>query len=156
MCGCDGMNLISPASHPLNDPARNDCGGPAQPLLIARDLRKHFKVKGGSAPAFVRAVDGVSFTLFKGETLGIVGESGCGKSTLARLLLHLVVPDSGELVFDGDAVGERGGVNVADLRRQVQMVFQDSYSSLNPRMPVQDSIAFGPMVNGRTKTESRR
>jgi peptide/nickel transport system ATP-binding protein len=101
-------------------------------------------------------VDGVSFTLFKGETLGVVGESGCGKSTLARLLLHLVIPDSGELVFDGDAVGETGGVNVGDLRRQVQMVFQDSYSSLNPRMPVQDSIAFGPMVNGRTKTEARR
>ena len=103
----------------------------------------------------VRAVDGVSFTLFKGETLGVVGESGCGKSTLARLLLHLVVPDSGELIFDGDGVGERAGVSVADLRRQVQMVFQDSYSSLNPRMPVQDSVAFGPMVNGRTRAESR-
>src|SRR5580692_6524284 len=100
-----------------------DVGGPAQPLLIARDLSKHFHVRGGSKSARVRAVDGVSFTLFKGETLGVVGESGCGKSTLARLLLHLVVPDSGELVFDGDAVGERGGVNVADLRRQVQMVF---------------------------------
>jgi peptide/nickel transport system ATP-binding protein len=124
--------------------------------LIARELRRYFRVKGAGKGAVVRAVDGVSFTLFKGETLGVVGESGCGKSTLARLLLHLVVPDSGELVFDGDAVGETGGVNVGDLRRQVQMVFQDSYSSLNPRMPVQDSIAFGPMVNGRTKTESRR
>ena len=139
---------------PYVDP--RDRGGAAQPMLIARELRRHFRVKGAGKSAVVRAVDGVSFTLFKGETLGVVGESGCGKSTLARLLLHLVVPDSGELVFDGDVVGETGGVNVGDLRRQVQMVFQDSYSSLNPRMPVQDSIAFGPMVNGRTKTEARQ
>jgi peptide/nickel transport system ATP-binding protein len=138
---------------PYVDP--RDRGGAAQPMLTARELQRHFRVKGTGKDA-VRAVDGVSFTLFKGETLGVVGESGCGKSTLARLLLHLVVPDSGELVFDGDAVGESGGVNVADLRRQVQMVFQDSYSSLNPRMPVQDSIAFGPMVNGRSKTEAHR
>ncbi len=108
-------------------------------MLIAREPAQHFTVKGAGKGAVVRAVDGVSFTVFKGETLGVVGESGCGKSTLARLLLHLVAPDAGELIFDGDAVGERRGVSVADLRRQVQMVFQDSYSSLNPRMPVQDS-----------------
>jgi peptide/nickel transport system ATP-binding protein len=137
-------------AQPYVDP--RDRGGAAQPMLIARELQRYFRVKGAGKGSVVRAVDGVSFTLFKGETLGVVGESGCGKSTLARLLLHLVVPDSGELVFDGDAVGETGGVKVDDLRRQVQMVFQDSYSSLNPRMPVQDSIAFGPMVNGRTKT----
>ena len=125
-------------------------------MLIARALTRHFRVKGAGKGAVVRAVDGVSFTLFKGETLGVVGESGCGKSTLARLLLHLVAPDSGELVFDGDAVGESRGVSIADLRRQVQMVFQDSYSSLNPRMPVQDSVAFGPMVNGRSRAESLR
>jgi ABC-type oligopeptide transport system ATPase subunit len=76
-------------------------------MLIARELRRHFRVKGAGKGAVVRAVDGVSFTLFKGETLGVVGESGCGKSTLARLLLHLVVPDSGELVFDGDAVAQK-------------------------------------------------
>src|SRR5271167_3764070 len=110
MSGCDGMNAIAPtppahAAPQAADDSR-DRGGPAQPLLIARDLRKHFKVQGGSAGAFVRAVDGVSFTLFKGETLGIVGESGCGKSTLARLLLHLLRPDTGELVFDGDTVAE--------------------------------------------------
>jgi peptide/nickel transport system ATP-binding protein len=119
-------------------------------MLIARDLQRHFRVKD----AVVRAVDGVSFTLFKGETLGVVGESGCGKSTLARLLLHLVVPEAGELIFDGDKVG--ADIKVADLRRQVQMVFQDSYASLNPRMPVQDSIAFGPLVQGRSKSEARR
>jgi peptide/nickel transport system ATP-binding protein len=131
-----------------------DRGGPAQPLLIARELRKYFPVKGARGKS-VQAVDGVSFTVRKGETLGIVGESGCGKSTLARLLLHLVVPDAGELVFDGDAVGVAGGIAVDVLRRQVQMVFQDSYSSLNPRMPVRDSVAFGPFIHGRKKAEAR-
>ena len=133
-----------------------DRGGAAQPMLIARDLTRHFKVKGAGRGAVVRAVDGVSFTLFKGETLGVVGESGCGKSTLARLLLHLIAPQAGELVFDGESVGGHGGISVAELRRQVQMVFQDSYSSLNPRMPVQDSVAFGPMVNGRSRAQSRQ
>jgi peptide/nickel transport system ATP-binding protein len=133
-----------------------DVGGPAQPLLIARDLSKHFHVRGGSKSARVRAVDGVSFTLFKGETLGIVGESGCGKSTLARLVLHLLDRDSGELIFDGEPVGAPRGITVAALRRHVQMVFQDSYSSLNPRMPVQDSVAFGPFVHGRRKPDARR
>ena len=103
----------------------------------------------------MQAVDGVSFTVGKGETLGVVGESGCGKSTLARLLLHLLKPDTGELVFDGDPVGVVPGIAVDALRRQVQMVFQDSYSSLNPRMPVRDSVAFGPFVQGKKKDEAR-
>ena len=131
-----------------------DRGGPLQPLLIACDLRKHFAVKRSGGKA-VRAVDGVSFTVRKGETLGIVGESGCGKSTLARLLLHLIVPDNGELVFDGDAVARPQGIDVGALRRQVQMVFQDSHSSLNPRMPVRDSVAFGPFVQGKAKHDAR-
>jgi peptide/nickel transport system ATP-binding protein len=131
-----------------------DRGGPAQPLLIARALKKHFPVKGARGKS-VQAVDGVSFTVRKSETLGVVGESGCGKSTLARLLLHLVVPDDGELVFDGEAVGTSGGIAVNALRRQVQIVFQDSSSSLNPRMPVRDSVAFGPFIQGRKKTEAR-
>jgi peptide/nickel transport system ATP-binding protein len=125
-----------------------------QPMLIARDLRKHFPVKGSGGKS-VQAVDGVSFTVGKGETLGVVGESGCGKSTLARLLLHLLKPDTGELVFDGDPVGIASGIAVDALRRQVQMVFQDSYSSLNPRMPVRDSVAFGPFVQGKKKDEAR-
>jgi peptide/nickel transport system ATP-binding protein len=132
-----------------------DRGGPSQPLLIARDLRKHFPVKGAKGRV-VQAVDGVSFIVRKGETLGVVGESGCGKSTLARLLLHLIVPDSGALIFDGDELGAPRGVTVSALRRQVQMVFQDSYSSLNPRMPVRDSVAFGPYVQGQGKQAARR
>ena len=147
------MDMIPPTQVHAPDP--RDRGGPAQPLMIARDLRKHFPVKGAGKGAVVRAVDGVSFTLFKGETLGVVGESGCGKSTLARLLLHLITPDTGELVFDGDLVAAARGITVADLRRQVQMVFQDSYSSLNPRMPVRDSVAFGPHVHGRSKADAR-
>jgi len=140
------------ALNPVQDP--RDRGGPLQPMLIARDLRKHFPVKGARGKS-VQAVDGVSFTVRKGETLGIVGESGCGKTTLARLLLHLVVPDAGELVFDGDAVNVPDGLSVNALRRQVQMVFQDSYSSLNPRMPIRDSVAFGPFIQGRKKPEAR-
>jgi peptide/nickel transport system ATP-binding protein len=133
-----------------------DRGGAAQPLVTARSLKKHFPVKDAAGrKAWVQAVDGVSFTLFKGETLGVVGESGCGKSTLARLLLHLIPPDSGDLVFDGDLVGAPDGITVSALRRQVQMVFQDSYASLNPRMPVQDSVAFGPLVAGRGRAEAR-
>ena len=128
--------------------------GLAPPLMVARDLRKYFPVKGARGKS-VQAVDDVSFSVQKGETLGIVGESGCGKSTLARLLLHLVVPDAGELVFDGDAVGAADGIAVDALRRQVQMVFQDSYSSLNPRMPIRDSVAFGPFVQGKKKDEAR-
>ncbi len=128
-----------------------DRGGPAQPLLVASNLRKHFPLRGGGA---VRAVDGVSFSVAKGETLGVVGESGCGKSTLARLLLHLIRPDGGELVFDGEAVGAPHGINLRDLRRQAQMVFQDSASSLNPRMPVRDSVAFGPRALGHSRSKA--
>ena len=128
-----------------------DRGGPAQPMLIATGLQKHFPLSGGGA---VRAVDGVSFTVGKGETLGVVGESGCGKSTLARLLLHLIRPDAGDLIFDGDAVGAPDGIDLKSLRRQAQMVFQDSASSLNPRMPVRDSVAFGPLVLGRSRNQA--
>ncbi len=128
-----------------------DRGGPAQPMLIADGLKKHFAIAGGGA---VRAVDGVSFAVAKGETIGIVGESGCGKSTLARLLLHLIRPDAGDLVFDGDKVGAPDGIDLGSLRRQAQMVFQDSASSLNPRMPVRDSVGFGPRVLGRTRAQA--
>jgi peptide/nickel transport system ATP-binding protein len=120
-------------------------------LLIADNLKKYFPITGGllnRTIGYVQAVDGISFRVMKGETLGVVGESGCGKSTLARLLLHLIVPDAGELIFDGDPVNRRHGITLQELRRQVQMVFQDSYASLNPRMPVEDSIAYGPRVHG--------
>lgn len=128
------------------------------PLLAVRDLRKYFPVTGGILNrriASVQAVDDVSFQVDRGETLGIVGESGCGKSTTARLILQLIRPDRGEILFEGRAVGARGGIGLRDLRRQAQMVFQDSYSSLNPRLPIEDTIAFGPVVHGVAKTQAR-
>src|ERR1700730_10539218 len=103
---------------PPGDP--RDRGGKAQPMLIANGLTKHFAIRGGvlnRQVASVRAVDGVTFTVLKGETLGIVGESGCGKSTLARLLMHLIPRDSGELIFDGEGVGEQPGISLRELRR---------------------------------------
>jgi peptide/nickel transport system ATP-binding protein len=120
-------------------------------LLLVDGLRKYFSVRGGllnRQVATVQAVDDVSFVLGKGETLGIVGESGCGKSTTARLLMRLIEPDAGEVVFDGDAVGDRHGISVNAMRRQMQMVFQDSYSSLNPRMTMAESIAYAPRTHG--------
>ena len=119
------------------------------PLLSVRGLVKHFPVRGGlleRAVARVQAVDGVDFDVRKGETLGIVGESGCGKSTTARLIMHLIAADSGDLLFDGRSVGPE--LSVQDLRRGVQMVFQDSFASLNPRLTIEDTIAFGPRVHG--------
>jgi peptide/nickel transport system ATP-binding protein len=125
----------------------DDRGGAVQPLLIVRDLKKHFPAKGSFwslSRHRVLAVDGVSFTVAKGQTVGVVGESGCGKSTTARLLLHLIEPDAGEVIFDGEGVGAPGGISVRELRLHMQMVFQDSYSSLNPRATIADIIAFGP------------
>ncbi|WP_232468260.1 ABC transporter ATP-binding protein [Bordetella genomosp. 13] len=128
-------------------------------MLIVRDLKKHFEIGGGLLPGrpktAVRAVDGVSFEVAKGETLGIVGESGCGKSTTARLLMHLIEPDSGSLIFDGDEVAGVRGISVRELRLHMQMVFQDSYASLNPRLTIADSIAFGPSVAGMDGAQAR-
>ncbi len=115
----------------------------AEAILTATDLVKHYPIKGGvlrTTVGYVKAVDGVSFELHKGETLGIVGESGCGKSTLGRLLMRLEEPTSGSLVFDGvDMYKQRGGA-MRRLRRDIQIVFQDPYTSLNPRMTVGDIV----------------
>ena len=128
-----------------------DVGGPAQPLLAVRGLVKHFPIRGGlfnRTTAVVQAVDDIDFDVAKGETLGIVGESGCGKSTTARLLVRLLDPDSGELVYDGLKVGSQDGLTMREMRRHVQMVFQDSFASLNPRLTIEDGIAFAPQVHG--------
>ena len=120
-------------------------------LLEVRNLKRYFPIRGGLLQrkvATVQAVDDISFEVRRGETLGIVGESGCGKSTTARLLIRLLVPDRGTIAFAGRTVGIAGGMGVRDLRRQVQMVFQDSYSSLNPRCTIENTIAFGPSAHG--------
>jgi len=135
-----------------------DRAGAAQPRLIVRGLRKYFPILGGlfnRRVATVQAVDGVSFDVGKGETLGIVGESGCGKSTTARLIIRLIAPDAGETILDGEPVGTSDGIAIREMRRHVQMVFQDSYASLNPRLTIEDSIAFAPRVHGLSAAEAR-
>ena len=120
------------------------------PLLMVNDLVKHFQVKAApfQKKAKVQAVDGVSFELVRGETLGIVGESGCGKSTTARVLMQLMPPDKGQIVIEGKQVGSPTGMSVREMRFLMQMVFQDSYASLNPRLTIEETIAFGPQVHG--------
>lgn len=124
-------------------------------LLQVNDLTKHFPLSGGffgRRAGVVRAVDSISFEVAPGETLGIVGESGCGKSTTARLLVNLIEPDSGQVILEGKRVG--ADMSVRDMRRHMQMVFQDSYASLNPRLTMEDSIAFGPNVNGMARQKA--
>ena len=114
-------------------------GVPTEELLKVRDLRKHFAVKGGIFSRTVdqvHAVDGVSFDIGKGETLGLVGESGCGKSTTGRCILRLIEPSAGEIWFKGADVRRMGGDDLRALRRDMQIIFQDPYASLNPRLKV--------------------
>ncbi|MGH1492387.1 MAG: ABC transporter ATP-binding protein [Acidimicrobiales bacterium] len=128
------------------DPAAATSVSDRKPVLQVRNLVKHFPGGRGGfglrAPKqWVRAVDGVSFDIAPGETLGLVGESGCGKSTIAKLLLRLEDPTSGEIVFGGDDVASMKGKDLLAYRRAVQAVFQDPYSSLSPRMRVRDIIS---------------
>lgn len=112
-------------------------------ILKAEDLVKHYPIKAGvirRTVGHVRAVDGVSFELYKGETLGVVGESGCGKSTLGRLLMMLEEPTSGAVTFDGVDMYSQKGAALRKLRRDIQIVFQDPYTSLNPRKTVGDIV----------------
>jgi ABC-type glutathione transport system ATPase component len=115
------------------------------PLLEVRDLHKQF---GARRP--VRAVDGVSFAVQRGETLGLVGESGCGKSTLARALLFLDPPTSGDVLFDGTPLTER---DAKHLRRLAQIVFQDPYASLPPRMRVEKILSDPLAIHGVARNE---
>ncbi len=129
-----------------------------RPLLEARALRKYFSVHGGfllRSQAWVRAVDDVSFDVAAKETLGIVGESGCGKSTLARLMLRLIEPDAGTVRFAGEDVRAAGRVRLKRLRRDMQLVFQDPHASLNPRLTIEDAVAFSLVVHGTRWHEAR-
>ncbi|WP_061299597.1 ABC transporter ATP-binding protein [Herbidospora cretacea] len=115
-----------------------------EPILEVRDLVKHFPLTQGIVlkrqVGAIKAVDGVSFDLHRGETLGVVGESGCGKSTLAKLLMALEKPTSGSVKVNGEMVDVHKGSNLKKFRRNIQMVMQDPYTSLNPRMTVGDII----------------
>jgi oligopeptide transport system ATP-binding protein len=146
--------MPAPAAPPAPDPA-------AGPLLDVRDLVKHYPVRGGllhRTVAAVRAVDGVSFAIRAGETLGLVGESGCGKTTVGRTLLRLVPATSGSVSFQGRDVFALGGAELKRLRRDMQIIFQDPYSSLDPRMPVGEIVGEGLLVHGigsRAEREER-
>jgi oligopeptide/dipeptide ABC transporter ATP-binding protein len=122
------------------------------PLLEAQDLVKHFPVKRGvfsHTIGAVRAVDGISFTIDPGRTLGVVGESGCGKSTTAKLVLKLEEPTAGAIRFQGQSLADLDSSGLSQYRRSVQAVFQDPYASLNPRMRVRDIIAEPLVMNER-------
>jgi peptide/nickel transport system ATP-binding protein len=130
----------------------------AASLLQTRGLQKHFPLRAGvlrRTQAWVRAVDDVSFDVKPGETLGIVGESGCGKSTLARLILRLVEPDAGSVWFDGEDVLRVLPSRLKRLRRDMQLVFQDPYASLNPRLTIEDAVAFSLLVHGARRADAR-
>jgi oligopeptide transport system ATP-binding protein len=118
--------------------------GAREPILQVRDLKKHFPLTQGvlfkRQVGAVKAVDGVSFDLYRGETLGIVGESGCGKSTLAKVLMNLEQATAGQVLYKGEDISRLSGRALKAVRRNIQMVFQDPYTSLNPRMTVGDII----------------
>jgi peptide/nickel transport system ATP-binding protein len=119
------------------------------PLLEVNALKKHYPIKGGmfgGTTATVYAVDGVSFTVSAGETLSVVGESGCGKSTVGRTILRLTDPTDGEVFLDGQRIDTLSPGKMRTVRRRIQVVFQDPFSSLNPRMRVRDVLA-EPMTN---------
>ncbi len=118
---------------------------PAQPLLMVNDLVKHYQATGlfGASAPPIRAVDGVSFEIDRGETLALVGESGCGKSSVGRTILRLQEPTSGSAVFEGVDLFPLDRTELRRLRRRMQIIFQDPYSSLNPRMTIGAAVAEG-------------
>lgn len=129
-------------------------------LLEVKDLKKHFPISAGSflpkKKGTVKAVDGISFHVDKGETLGLVGESGCGKSTAGRTILKLIEPTSGEIIFKGKSITNYKGEELRMLRRDMQFIFQDPFASLNPRMTVEQLIAEPMKVFGFSKIDQKK
>jgi oligopeptide transport system ATP-binding protein len=128
-------------------------------LLQVRDLTKHFEMKRGffwGEKAKVHAVDGVSFDLIRGETLGLVGESGCGKSTTGRLILRLIEPTAGAIRFESADILQASKKEMRALRQRMQIIFQDPYSSLNPRMTVEQIVGEGIVIHKLCQTRAER
>src|SRR5574341_1228275 len=128
-------------------------------LLEIRDLRKHFPVGEGlfsRNKGAVKAVDGVNLAINEGETVGLVGESGCGKSTLGRTILRLIEPTSGEVIFQGKNLLAMPQRELRDMRRQMQIIFQDPYASLNPRMRIGDIVGEGLEIHKLAKGKAKR
>jgi oligopeptide transport system ATP-binding protein len=132
----------------------------SQPLLEIRGLRMHFPITEGIVlnrkVGTVKAVDGIDLTVRRGETLGLVGESGCGKTTTGRCILRLEKPTAGEILYDGHDLAKADSKELLPLRRRIQVIFQDPFSSLNPRMKVGDIIAEPIMVHGIERNAARR
>ena len=116
-----------------------------KPLLEIKNLKKYFKTNRGT----VHAVDDVTFSIFEGKTMGLVGESGCGKSTLGRTIIHLQEPTEGKIIFNGEDITQIKATKLRQIRESMQIVFQDPYSSLDPRMSVYDTIAEPLLLSGR-------
>ena len=127
-----------------------------QILVEAKNIRKWFPIKKWffEKQAYVKAVDDVTLNLYRGETLGIVGESGCGKSTMARTLLRLIEPTDGEIIYDGMDLRALKGKELRKLRSRMQIVFQDPYSSLNPRMKIDEIISEPMIISGMKKNKA--
>ena len=142
------MELVQITTQPSTIPAVRDT------LISVHGLMKHFPVEGSDD--VVRAVDGVSFDIYAGETLGLVGESGCGKSTVGRCLLRLIEPTAGSVQFEGKDILSLNKKELREIRREMQIIFQDPYASLNPRMKIGDIVG-EPLVihNEGTKSERR-
>ncbi|MGP2443018.1 ATP-binding cassette domain-containing protein, partial [Streptomyces sp. JW3] len=135
-------DLVVPA------PREAAAGGGGEPLLVTEGLTKHFPVMGGfpirRTVGQVQAVDGIDLTVGVGESFGLVGESGCGKSTTGRLITRLLEPTAGKILYKGQDISRAGRKKLAPIRSEIQMIFQDPYSSLNPRQTV-GKIISGPM-----------
>src|SRR5512143_3642108 len=132
---------------------------PDTALLRVKNLKKYFPIRGGlfsREVARVHAVDDVSFDLVRGETLGLVGESGCGKSTTGRVILRLIEPTAGEVFFEQVSIFKAGKSEMRGLRQRMQIIFQDPYSSLNPRMTVKQIVGEGIVIHKLCKTRQER
>lgn len=131
---------------------------PGPELIRVEGLKKYFPVRAGffrKIVNHVKAVDGVSFTIHEGETLGLVGETGCGKTTVGRTMLRLIEPTAGSVTFQGREIFELQGNEMKDARREMQIIFQDPYSSLDPRAPIGDSVMEGLKIHGIGTEEER-
>jgi oligopeptide/dipeptide ABC transporter ATP-binding protein len=129
-------------------------------ILQVEDLKKYFPIRRGffqRVTSWVRAVEKVSFLIKEGKTMGLVGESGCGKTTVARLILKLLEADEGKIIFDGQDITDLNEAEMKPLRKEIQIIFQDPYGSLNPRMTIGQSISEGLKIAGiRTRTEQQQ
>ncbi len=139
-------------------PANGKAPGGEPDMVQVKNLVKYFPIRGGilqRTVAQVKAVDDVSFNIKRGETLGLVGESGCGKTTVGRTLLRLIPATGGKVIFEGRDVFSLAGPDLKAMRRDMQIIFQDPYSSLDPRMPIGESVGEGLLVHGMRDSKKR-